>query len=152
MNHWLLKSEPSTFGVDDLERRPGQTEAWDGVRNYQARNYLRDGMKKGDLAFLYHSNCKEPGIVAIMEVVREGYPDPSAFDPKSGTFDPKSTPERPRWFMVDVKLVRRLARPVALAELKKVQQLEEMVLLRRGNRLSVLPVTETEWKTVLDLE
>jgi len=108
MNYWLMKSEPSEFGIDDLQNMPDQTEHWDGVRNYQARNMMRDQMKVGDQVFFYHSNCKEPGIVGIMEVVKEGYPDFTAFDPDDKHFDPKSNPENPRWFMVDVKFVRKL--------------------------------------------
>ena len=152
MNHWLLKSEPGEFSIDDLERRPGQAESWDGVRNYQARNLMRDQMRLGDLAFFYHSNCELPGIVGIAEIVREAYPDPTAFDPHHKHYDPKSRPEQPAWFMVDVRFVRKLARTIALAELKGRPELESLALVRRGNRLSVMPVGEPEWTFILSLE
>ena len=118
MAYWLMKSEPSEFGIDDLARRPKRTEPWDGVRNYQARNMMRDEMKKGDLAFFYHSACAEPGIVGIMKVVREGYPDPTAFDPEDKHYDPKSDPDNPRWYLVDVGFVRKFKRTVSLSELR----------------------------------
>ena len=154
MSYWLLKSEPSTFGVEDLERAPGRATGWDGVRNYQARNMLRDQMKRGDEAFLYHSSCEVPGIAGIVRIVREGYPDASAFDRKSPHFDPESERAEPRWFMVDVKLVRRLSRIITLEELRAHagDALREMVLLRPGNRLSVMPITEREWAFILSLE
>jgi predicted RNA-binding protein with PUA-like domain len=147
-NYWLLKSEPSSFSLDDLKSRPNATEHWDGVRNYQARNFLRDRIKLGDLAFFYHSNIAEPAIVGIAEVVKEGYPDWTALDPENPHFDPRSTPEKPIWFMVDVRFVRELPRPVTLAELKGVPALSGMALLNRS-RLSVQPVSETEWKEIL---
>jgi predicted RNA-binding protein with PUA-like domain len=147
---WLLKSEPDTFSIDDLKARPGETEHWDGVRNYQARNYLRE-MRCGDLAFFYHSNCDEPGIVGIVSVVREAYPDFTAFDPASPYYDPRSDPARPRWFMVDVQHKKTFRRPVTLRELKKQSELSEMALLRRGNRLSVMPISETEWQCINSL-
>lgn len=152
--HWLLKSEPSTFGIDDLASSPRRTAAWDGVRNYQARNMLRDSMKKGDLAFFYHSSCDVPGIAGIVQVVKEGYPDPTAFDPKHHHYDAESRPGDPRWYCVDVKLVRKLKRVIALDALRKFARgsLSEFALLRRGNRLSVMPVTETEWNFILALE
>ena len=152
MNYWLMKSEPEVFGIDDLRKRPKQTEPWDGVRNYQARNMLRDQMKKGDLAFFYHSNCAEPGIVGIMEIVRAGYPDSSAFDPDDHHYDPKSSPDAPRWFRVDVRFKRKLRRTITLAELKEQPKLAGMGLLARGNRLSVMPVTAGQWDFILDLE
>ena len=124
MNYWLMKSEPNEFGIDDLFNKPEQTEHWDGVRNYQARNMMRDAMKLGDLVFFYHSNCEEPGIVGIMEIVREGYPDYLAFDPTDKHFDPKSSQDNPRWFMVDVKYVKKLSRTISLKELKQHPQLE----------------------------
>ncbi|CAL8466356.1 g5892 [Coccomyxa elongata] len=149
---YLLKSEPHEFSIDDLASRKDQTEPWDGVRNYQARNIMR-GMKLGDRAFFYHSNCKEPGIVGICEVVCEAYPDSTALDPSSEKHDPKSTAEDPRWYMVDVKLVRKLARLVSLQELKKFSDtdLKGMVLLSKG-RLSVQPVSTEQWEFVLGLE
>jgi predicted RNA-binding protein with PUA-like domain len=152
MNYWLMKTEPSVFGIDDLQKRPGQTEHWDGVRNYQARNMMRDEMKVGDRVFFYHSNCDVPGIVGIAEIVREAYPDFTAFDPDSKYFDPKSSPDSPRWFMVDVRLVRKLARTITLQELKNYSELQDLVLLRRGNRLSVMPVSEEQWRFIEGLE
>jgi predicted RNA-binding protein with PUA-like domain len=152
MNYWLMKSEPSTFGIDALAAKPDRTEHWDGVRNYQARNMMRDQMRTDDLAFFYHSNCKEPGIVGIVRIAREAYPDFTAHDPESPYFDPKSSPENPRWYMVDVQLVRRFARTIGLAELKRHPPLADMPLLRRGNRLSVMPVSPREWEYVLALE
>jgi len=152
MNYWLMKSEPDVFGIDDLEKAARKTDAWDGVRNYQARNMMRDEMKKGDLAFLYHSNCKDPGIAGIMKIVRDGYPDFTAFDPGKKYFDPKSDPDNPRWYMVDVRYERKLERVITLAELKDCPELEAFTLLRRGNRLSVMPVTEPQWNFILTLE
>lgn len=153
MNYWLFKSEPDVFGIDDLAARPDKTEHWDGVRNYQARNMMRDEMKKGDLAFFYHSNCKEPGIVGIMTIVRAGYPDFTAWDPSSQYYDPKSSEEDPRWFMVDLRYKRKLKRVITLEELKgHVQALGDLPLLRRGNRLSVMPVSEEQWDYILSLE
>jgi predicted RNA-binding protein with PUA-like domain len=152
IRYWLMKSEPDTFSLDHLAAMPQRTTMWDGVRNYQARNMLRDDMQRGDLAFFYHSNCAEPGIVGIVEVVRAGYPDPSAFDPESPYFDPKSDPGQPRWYVVDVRLKQRLKRTITLGELKAAPELASMALVRRGNRLSVLPVTATEWEFILDLE
>lgn len=152
MNYWLIKSEPDVFGVDDLMQSPGKTDTWDGVRNYQARNMMRDDMKKGDLVFFYHSNCKEPGIAGIMKINREGYPDHTAFDPKEKYFDPKSDPANPRWYMVDVKHVRKLKRVITLTELKQYKQLADMPLVRRGNRLSIMPLTKKQWDFILKLE
>ncbi|MCK5782931.1 MAG: EVE domain-containing protein [Desulfobacterales bacterium] len=152
MNYWLMKSEPTAFSIDDLKNMPNQTEHWDGVRNYQARNMMRDQMKVGDQVFFYHSNCKVPGIVGIMEVVRESYPDHTAFDPQSKYFDPKSNPEKPRWFMVDIKYIRHTSRVIPLTELKDCEPLENMQLVRKGNRLSIIPVSADEWKIILQLE
>jgi predicted RNA-binding protein with PUA-like domain len=152
MNYWLMKSEPDVFGIEDLVKRPDKTEPWDGVRNYQARNMMRDDMKKGDLAFLYHSNCKEPGIAGIMKIVREGYPDHTAFDAKEKYFDPKSDPDKPRWYMVDVRHVRTLKRIITLTELKTHDELSGLPLVRRGNRLSVMPIIKTHWDFILSLE
>jgi predicted RNA-binding protein with PUA-like domain len=154
MRYWLMKSEPSAFSIEDLERAKKHTTSWDGVRNYQARNMLRDDMKKGDQVFLYYSSTDVPGIVAIMKVVKEGYPDPTAFDRKHHHYDPDSDPAEPRWFMVDVQLERRLARIITLDELRKhaTKELKNMVLLRRGNRLSITPVEPAEWKFILSLE
>lgn len=152
MNYWLMKSEPSAFSIDDLEKMPEQTEHWDGVRNYQARNMMRDQMKVGDRVFFYHSNCETPGIVGLMEVVRESYPDHTAFDPQSKYFDPKSSPEQPRWFMVDIKYLRHTRRVISLAELKELELLENMPLVRKGNRLSIMPVSKAEWEYILTFE
>ena len=152
MAYWLMKTEPSEFSIDDLKARPKRTEPWDGVRNYQARNMMRDEMKKGDGVLFYHSNCEEPGIVGIAKVAREGYPDPTAFDPEDKHYDPKSDPDSPRWYHVDVKFVRKLERTITLAELKSHPELEAMPLVRRGTRLSVMPVSDAEWEFVLGLE
>jgi len=154
MNYWLMKSEPDTFGIDDLATRPNRTEHWDGVRNYQARNMMRDGMKPGDRVFFYHSNCDEPGIAGLMEVVRKGYPDPTAFDPEAKYHDPGSDPANPRWFMVDVKYLRHLGRNISLRELRQYADgpLQDLPLLRKGNRLSIMPVTEEQWAFILALE
>ncbi len=152
MNYWLMKSEPSVFGIDDLAGRPKRTEPWDGVRNYQARNMMRDQMRKGDLALFYHSNCEPPGIVGIMQVVREGYPDPTQFDPRSKYHDPKSDPDDPRWYLVDVRLKKRFRRMLTLAELREhAAELGDFALLRKGNRLSVMPVPEATWQRILEL-
>lgn len=152
MSYWLMKSEPDVFGVDDLMKAPGKTEPWDGVRNYQARNMMRDEMKKGDQVFFYHSNCKQPGIAGIMKIVREGYPDHTAFDPDEKYFDAKSDPDNPRWYMVDVKHVRKLKRVITLTELKSHPQLADLPLVRRGNRLSIMPVSKKQWDFILSLE
>ena len=154
MQHWLMKTEPESFGVDQLAAAPRATTSWDGVRNFQARNMLRDEMSRGDEAFLYHSSCDEPGIVAVMQIVRAGYPDATAFDRKDHHFDADSDPAAPRWFTVDVRLKRRLARVITLPELRKhaAKELQGMVLLRAGNRLSVTPVEPAHWKFILSLE
>ena len=154
MNYWLMKSEPDVFGIAHLMAMPEKTEHWDGVRNYQARNMMRDEMKKGDLVFFYHSNCAEPGIVGIMTVVKEGYPDHTAFDPDQKYYDPKSDPENPRWFMVDIKHKRKLKRTITLTELKEYadDMLKDCPLVRRGNRLSIMPITAEQWEFILSLE
>jgi predicted RNA-binding protein with PUA-like domain len=152
MNYWLMKSEPDVFGIDHLASRPKQTEHWDGVRNYQARNMLRDQMQVGDQVFFYHSNCKVPGIVGIAEIARAGYPDHTARNPDGKYYDPKSTAEKPIWYMVDVRLVRKLRRTISLEELKQRPELADMPLVRRGNRLSVMPVSLQEWEAILALE
>jgi predicted RNA-binding protein with PUA-like domain len=152
MNYWLLKSEPASFGIDDLAKAPRRTTSWDGVRNYQARNMLRDQFKKGDLAFFYHSSCDEPGIYGVVRVVRAGYPDATAFERGHHHYDPDSKRDDPRWFTVDVQLVRRFAKPVLLTTLAANRAtLSDMVVLRRGNRLSVMPVTAEQWARVLKL-
>jgi len=154
MNHWLMKTEPSVFGIDDLAKKPKKTAMWDGVRNYQARNMLRDDFKKGDLAFLYHSSTEVMGIAGIMQVVRTAYPDPTQFDKKNDHFDPGSDPKDPRWLVVDVQLKRRFKRVITLDELRAHadDELDGMLLLKRGNRLSITPVTDTHWEFVLSLE
>ena len=149
-HYWLFKSEPSCFSFADLQGRPDGTEHWDGVRNYQARNYLRDAVHVGDQLFFYHSNIAEPAIVGIAEVVRAGYPDWTARDPENAHFDPRSTAADPVWFMVDVRCVKPLPRPVTLAELKTIPVLSGMVLLSRS-RLSIQPVRDEEWRLILRL-
>jgi predicted RNA-binding protein with PUA-like domain len=154
MNHWLFKSEPDTFGIDALAKAPKQTSIWDGVRNYQARNMLRDSIKKADLAFFYHSSCDVPGIAGIVSITRGGYPDVTAFDPKHHHYDADSKQDSPRWYVVDVKLVRKLKRVITLDELRvhADKKLKDFVLLRRGNRLSVMPVSNKDWDFILTLE
>lgn len=142
-----MKSEPGEFSIDDLEAAPRRTTPWSGVRNYQARNFMRDLMQVGDRAFFYHSSCPEPGIVGIVEVAAPAYPDPTQFDAGSPYYDPKATPENPRWFNVEVKLVRK-TRLVALKELKQHPELASMQVLRPGNRLSITPVDPREWKFI----
>lgn len=148
MSYWLIKSEPDVFSFADLQAAPKKTTCWDGVRNYQARNTLRDEMKQGDRCFYYHSNAEPTGIAGICEVVREGYPDHTAFDKKDPHFDPKSKPDAPTWYMVDVKAVKAFPRLIALGELREVAALKGMVLLQKGSRLSVQPVTKKEWETI----
>ena len=145
--YWLMKSEPDEFSIDDLVAAPSQITPWVGVRNYQARNFMRDDMRVGDRAFFYHSSCPEPGIAGVVEIARLAYPDQTQFDPKSVYYDPKSPRDAPRWVHVDVKLVRK-TRLVTLPLLRATPRLEDMVVLRRGNRLSITPVTPAEWKIV----
>ena len=154
MGHWLLKTEPDTFGIEHLAKRPRRTAPWDGVRNYQARNYLRDEVRRRDLAFIYHSSCAQPGIAGIASVVRAAYADPSAFQRRNPHFDASSDPAAPRWFAIDVRLQRRLKRIVTLDELRAHEdgKLLGMLLLRRGNRLSVTPVSDAHWQFILTLE
>jgi predicted RNA-binding protein with PUA-like domain len=149
--YWLFKSEPSAFSLDDLKRSPGGVAPWDGVRNYQARNLLRDEIQVGDGVLFYHSSTDPTGVVGIAEVVKAGYPDHTAWDPESDHPDPRSTPENPRWYMVDVRYVRHLPRTVTLAEIKAAPALKDMMVARRGARLSVQPVTQKEWAAVLKL-
>lgn len=146
--YWLLKTEPSTFSFDDLWNAPKRTTFWDGVRNFQARNTMRDLMKAGDLAFIYHSSTDPTGIVGIAEIVKGGYPDPTAFDPKDSHYDPKSKREAPSWYGVDVKAVKRLPEILTLEQLRKNKGLEKMVLLQKGSRLSVQPVSAEEWGVI----
>jgi predicted RNA-binding protein with PUA-like domain len=153
MNCWLFKSEPDTFSVEDLARAPDATTAWDGVRNYQVRNMMRDQMRVGDEGFFYHSSCEVPGIAGTVRVVRAGYPERAALDPKHPYFDPDSDPSSPRWYCVDVRLERRIDPIITLEALRKHARgaLADMQILRRGNRLSVTPVTDAEWRFILSL-
>jgi len=150
MAYWLMKSEPHEFSIDDLKKV--RRNSWDGVRNYQARNMMRDDMKKGDLAFFYHSNCKEPGIAGIMKICKEAYPDTIEFGRKGKRVKPNKDIDNPTWFMVDVQYQRKLKHPITLQEVKSHAALADMPLVRRGNRLSVMPVTEQEWAFILGLE
>ena len=148
--YWLIKSEPLEFSIDALAKVA--SEPWSGVRNYQARNFMRDGMNVGDGILFYHSNCAEPGVVGIAEVATEAHPDPTQFDKRSDYFDSASKPEEPRWLLVDVRYKRKLKRTIPLSELKGRDELEEFALVRRGNRLSVMPVTRAQWDFILGLE
>jgi predicted RNA-binding protein with PUA-like domain len=158
MNYWLLKSEPDSFSIDDLAASPKRTAAWDGVRNFQARNMLRDSIKKGDQAFFYHSSCEVPGIAGIVGIVKQGYPDKTADDPSHDHYDERNdvagASREPRWFVVDVKLIRKFKRIITLDQLRAHQSkaLRDLVLLRRGNRLSVMPVAKKDWLFILTLE
>ncbi len=151
MNHWLVKSEPDVFSIDDLANSPGQTTYWDGVRNYQARNFLRDSMKLGDRVLFYHSNTDPMAVVGWCEVVKEGYPDSSAFDPDSKYFDAASTPENPVWIMIDIKLKEKFPRQVTLQEIKDNPALDGILLTKRGNRLSVFPVSEEHFNEIVKM-
>ena len=150
MAYWLMKSEPDAYSIDDLER--DGREPWDGIRNYQARNMMRDDMKIGDEVFFYHSNCKEPGIVGIMKVASDPYPDPTQFDRKSSYFDAKSSKDNPRWLLRDVEFVRKLKRTITLAEIRETKGLDGLILTRKGNRLSIMPIEKKHWKKLLSLE
>ena len=153
MAYWLMKSEPDVYGIQHLKKCPNKTDSWDGVRNYQARNFMRDDMQVGDRVFYYHSNCKPPGIVGICEVASAPYPDHTAFDPQSKYFDAKSDPDDPRWVMVDVRFVRRTKRLISLDEIKQhAERLDGFPLIRRGNRLSIMPVSREHWDFILSLE
>lgn len=147
MNYWLMKSEPDVFGIDDLARVG--TEPWEGVRNYQARNMLRDAMAVGDHAFFYHSNTAQPGIVGMMRIARAGYPDPVAFDPEHRYYDPKSDPDNPRWYRVDVAFERKFPQVISLSWLKQQPEMADCPLVKRGNRLSIMPITSAQWAFVL---
>ena len=151
MNYWLMKSEPEAFSIADLKTRPKKTEHWDGVRNYQARNFMR-AMKKGDLAFFYHSSCEVPGIYGVIEIARAAYPDHTAWDPENHHYDPKSAPERPLWHMVDVRVQPEFKQTVTLAARNAAAALKNMRLVQRGSRLSIMPVTAKEWNAILKLE
>ncbi len=149
--YWLLKTEPESFSIQDLAKAPKKTTCWDGVRNYQARNYLRDDMKIGDGVLFYHSSANPPAIVGTAKVVKEGYPDPTAWDPNDHHYDPAASLENPRWSMVDIQLVQIFKMPLSLEELRKIPALKKMELLRKGSRLSVQPATQEEFETVLKL-
>lgn len=151
MNYWLMKSEPSCFSIEDLKKLPKQTTHWDGVRNYQARNFMRDKMQIGDQVFFYHSNCNPAGIVGVAEVMRAAYPDFTALDPTSEHPDPSSTTDNPRWFMVDIRFKKQFSQMITLDMLKQYPVLDKMLLLRKGNRLSVLPVDVDEWMFIHSL-
>ncbi len=153
MNYWLMKSEPSTFSIDDLQAAPKRRTCWDGVRNYQVRNMMRDDMKVGDLAFFYHSSCEQPGVAGIVKIVRAAYPDHTAFDPKDPHFDAGSKADDPRWLMVDVELEQRFAKIITLDVLRKHAdgKLKDMALLKRGNRLSITPVSVAHWRFITSL-
>ena len=151
MKYWLMKSDPDVYGIDHLRAEKRKTAHWDGIRNYQARNFMRDEMKKGDLAFFYHSNCEEPAIVGLMEIVREAYPDYTAFVANEKYFDAKSDPDNPRWVMVDVRFKKKFKKPVSLKALKEERLLAQMRLVQRGDRLSILPVAAKEWKHILKM-
>lgn len=150
MRHWLFKSEPSCFSFEDLMSRPNATEHWDGVRNFQARNFLRDEIKTGDLVFFYHSSIPDPAIAGLCKVVKPGYPDHTALDPTSEHFDPKASPDNPIWFMVDVKAIKAIHPPITLSDIKNNQLLQKMPLVNRS-RLSVQPLTETEFGIILQM-
>ncbi|MEF1288689.1 EVE domain-containing protein [Vibrio sp. M260118] len=150
MAYWLFKTEPDTFSIDTL--RTQKSSCWEGVRNYQARNMMRDQVKLGDLVLIYHSSCKKVGVTGIAKVVKESYPDHFSFDPQSDYYDPKSTPDNPRWFMVDIEFVRKTERLIPLSVMKAMPELENMPLVKRGNRLSIMPVTEQEWDAILGKE
>ncbi|MGC3980007.1 MAG: EVE domain-containing protein [Steroidobacteraceae bacterium] len=154
MQYWLFKSEPDAFSIDDLAAATGKTSCWDGVRNYQVRNYMRDQMQVGDQAFFYHSSCAIPGIVGTMTITKTGYTDHTQFDAKHHHYDPDSKRDAPRWLMVDVKLQRKFKRIITLDELRQHagKQLSELLILKRGNRLSVTPVTKQEWQYIVGLE
>jgi len=149
--YWLVKSEPDAFSIDDLAKSKKKTTHWDGVRNYQARNFMRDEMEKGDGVLYYHSNTDPTAVVGYCEVVKEGYPDHTQFDPDDKHFDPKADPAKPTWMMVDIKLVKKFKKPVPLAEIKENPKLQKMRLVQRGNRLSVIPVEKKEWDEILKM-
>ena len=151
MNYWLFKSEPDAFSISDLKAMKGKKDHWDGIRNYQARNLMRDQMVKGDLGFFYHSSCKVPGIVGIVEIVKEAYPDHTSWDPKAKYYDPKSSPDNPRWVMIDVKFRQEFKEIISLEQLRTVPKLEGMALLQKGSRLSIQPVTKAHWNTIVKM-
>ena len=151
MKYWLMKSEPDVYSIDHLSVQKQKIDHWDGIRNYQARNFIRDDMEIGDLAFFYHSNCDTPAIVGMMEIVTFAYPDHTAFDLGEKYYDPKSDPDNPRWFMVDVRLKKKFRRHVTLMQIRSERKLESMRLVQKGNRLSILPLTKREWNHILSM-
>lgn len=151
MKYWLMKNEPDDYSIDDLAAEPNQTDHWDGIRNYQVRNFFRDTMETGDLSFFYHSNCAVPGVVGVMRIVSDAYADHTAFDPNEKYYDAKSDPDNPRWLMVDVQLVEKFDRMVTLKEMRQEPKLEGMRILQRGNRLSVTPLTKDEWDHIVHM-
>jgi predicted RNA-binding protein with PUA-like domain len=151
MKYWLMKSEPEAFSIDDLKAKPESTEHWDGIRNYQARNFMRDDMRVGDKILFYHSNCEEPGVVGIAEVASEAYPDHTAFNPASKYYDPKSKEDKPTWMMVDVKFIDKFPKTVSLREIKTVSGLSDMRLVQKGNRLSIMPVEKSEFDIIVKM-
>jgi predicted RNA-binding protein with PUA-like domain len=150
MQYWLFKTEPDAFSVDDLANMPNQTEHWDGIRNYQARNYLRDQVKLGDQVFIYHSSCKSVGIVGLAEVVKEAYADHTQFNPESKYYDPKSDPDNPRWYMVDIKFKQKFDDLLSLKEIKTMPEIKDVGLVKKGHRLSIMPVPQNEWMTLME--
>lgn len=150
MKYWLMKSEPDVFSIDDLKNK--KKSGWDGVRNYQARNFMRDEMKQGDIVLFYHSSCEIPGVAGIASVSKESHPDPTQFDPKSDYYDPKATKENPRWFMVEVEFVEKFDKVISLTEIKNQKELEAMPLVQKGSRLSINPVLKKEYQTILNLK
>ncbi|MCV2886143.1 EVE domain-containing protein [Aestuariibacter sp. AA17] len=150
MQYWLFKTEPDAFSIEDLASKPNQTEHWDGIRNYQARNFLRDEVKVGDKVFIYHSSCKDVGIAGVAEVVKAGYVDHTQFDPDSKYFDPKSSPDKPRWYMVDVKHQHTFKRVLSLKTIKQMGDIQDIGLVKKGHRLSIMPVTEKEWHSLYE--
>lgn len=145
---WIFKTEPGTFSIDDFKKAPKSVEPWDGIRNYQVRNFIRDDMKKGDMVLIYHSSCKPPGVAGVAKIVKEAYPDHTAFDKKSKYYDPKSDHKNPRWLMVDLKFIKKFKNFIPLNDLKEHEKLEELVLLKRGNRLSIMPIEEDEFNYI----
>lgn len=151
MKYWLIKSEPEVFSIDDLAKAKNQTTYWDGVRNYQARNFIRDEMKIGDKVIFYHSNSEPPGAAGICEIVKEGYPDFTAFDPDDLHYDPKSKKDSPTWIMVDVKFIKKIDKLVSISLIRENKKLQKIQLLQRGNRLSVMPLTRTEFDELVKM-
>ena len=149
--YWLLKSEPESFSIDHLAQQPGKKTDWTGVRNFQARNFMRDEMKKGDLCFFYHSSAEPTAVMGTVEITQESHPDPTQFDKKSDYFEPRATKETPVWFLVEVHLKEKFKKPVTLSEIKKTKGLEKMVLVQKGSRLSIQPVSANEWEIICGL-